>query len=352
MLERTVVPNGKRIKELRKARQLTQKDLVEQCGREQKIISKRTLENAESGHAVKESTLTAIAEVLQIPWKDLVLSDTPVHEPAENDSGDSRDNSTMPIIEPHVSAIEKLQFFGFNERTDAIKVLMQCQKQLDSKKARVICFTVHTLDDLFLQLLDVGVMELDVFMGTKEMARRLRSSRQEQLFDIGWGSHLGDLDRHIAESRLTIRFYDCPPSFTGVALDEDVYLINTYIWMPTLNWLKDREPEEYQAHWEPMQITRRPNVDDYTINACNMPSVLVVRGYKGPAGDAFQSLSQSFERVWRTLEKDANRPPDAGRKHYKAFEEMRLLQERLMEDERIATDRGIEPRKSTRRRSP
>jgi len=81
-LDRTVQPNGEKIKALRLALKWSQEDLAREA-----VCSKRTVENAEAGKRVKESGLIDIAARLGVAVSELVcekedaLSDAPV--PAE-----------------------------------------------------------------------------------------------------------------------------------------------------------------------------------------------------------------------------------------------------------------------------
>ncbi len=327
MLEKTFNANGQRIKAERKARNLTQQDLAEAVG-----FNKRTIENAEADKRIKEHFLQKIAKALEISFQDVVIPDH--SELSGAVQSNPPEGSKSFKLSESLPANERFKLFGFGGRSEAIDVLMRWQKHFKTKKARVICFTGHTLDSTFLRILDAGVESLEMFMGSKQMARRLDSRRQEELFDLWLASHLSDFHRHIDEGRLSIRYYDCPPSFTGIALDNVVYLINNYIWMPTLNWLNDVAPHEYMAHWESLNVPHRPRVDDYTLNGCDMPSMLVAQGYEGPAGVPFDAIAHSFEMLWKSLQQDLGRPPESSRKYYKPFEEMVLLQERLMDDER------------------
>jgi hypothetical protein len=77
--------------------------------------------------------------------------------------------------------------------------------------------------------------------------------------------------------------------------------------MPTLNWYAKSDPEAHDALWGRLKI-RKPDVDDYTVNAVDMPSALVVEGYDGPTGDAFLAQSQLFEWQWDTFTADEKRP--------------------------------------------
>jgi transcriptional regulator with XRE-family HTH domain len=316
---------------------LTQGELAEQAG----TVSKRTIEKAEKGvDRVQESKLRLIAKALGVSLDDVVLPD-----PVEGRPG--RSNTQATGASPAVSdgncgqgGAEKLRFFGLNQRDEAFDVLIQWQKQFKASKARVISFTGHTLDSLFLGLLNVGIKNLDVFLGTKSMARRLVSSRQLELFDTWWGPHIADLYHHVRNGQITFRYYDTPPSFTGVALDESVYLINNFVWMPTLNWLRELDPQAYHAHWESININRKPSYDEYTMNGINMPSILIAKRHDEPASDAFRSLSSSFEVLWKMLETDLTRPQVPGQTAYPPIEEMQQLQTRLMAEERRKADKG------------
>jgi serine/threonine protein kinase len=244
-------------------------------------------------------------------------------------------NPTLLDASENSVAAEGLQLFGFGERSTAFNALLRCQKTLKADKARVICFTIHTLEEVFIELLNLGVRNLEIFMGTREMARRLNSPRQVELFERSWATGISDLYRYIDKGWLTIRYYDCPPSFTGIALGESAYWINDYVWAPTLLWLNDNAPALYESHWESVNVMRRPVTDDYTINGVDMPSMLAARRYDGSEGKAFTALSRKFEFIWKTYEHDMGRPPESGQQKYKPFEEMELLQARLMEEERL-----------------
>lgn len=335
MSDQTIQPNGKRIKELREKLGLSQQELVDKCDGLRKPLSKRTLENAEANKNLKKDSLETIACGLETTLDDVM------GVPIAKDGKSPRDRSEQHCGDEH------LHFFGFGQRSAAIDLLINSAKKKNSNRARVICFTGHTLDPLLMGLLQVGVTHIDIFMGTKEMARRLVSRRQEDLLSQWWVPHLSDLYRHIADGRITIRYYDCPPSFTGVALNQEAYLMNGYIWMPTLNWLRHKNVADYEEHWDTMDFPHRPHFDDYTLNGCDMPCTLSVGGGDGLASQAFDAISRTFELVWKTYERDFDRTSESGRERYRPFEEMVLLQERLTSEEQEKIDSFRSP--STKR---
>ena len=46
-------------------------------------------------------------------------------------------------------------------------MLVWWKKRLGADRARVICSTGHTLDDMFNSLMNSGIKHVEVFMGTK-----------------------------------------------------------------------------------------------------------------------------------------------------------------------------------------
>src|SRR5262245_38651376 len=74
-LDRTVQPNGQKIKDRRKARKWSQQDLAEEV-----VCSKRTVENAEAGKRVRESVLNDIATALGVAVSGLICNDPPTDE--------------------------------------------------------------------------------------------------------------------------------------------------------------------------------------------------------------------------------------------------------------------------------
>ena len=69
-LDRTVQPNGQKIKALRKDLKWSQEDLAREA-----LCGKRTVENAEAGKRVKESGLTDIAARLGVAVSELICDD-------------------------------------------------------------------------------------------------------------------------------------------------------------------------------------------------------------------------------------------------------------------------------------
>ncbi len=378
MLDSSTNPDGERIRTLRQERRLTQLELAEASG-----LSKRTIEKAETGFAVTSSTLRAIAKALEVNQTELVSFGAGRNEADAAKDRDSVGEETMmasclsklntavrkidyiasadeasipsaaslPLISGSTAdpaALEMkgsglLHHFDFNQRGLGFDMLIRLQKRLNPESARIVCFTGHTLGDLLWRLLGTKIKHISIFMGTIETARRLDSSRQGALLREWWGADTADLCRYIDEGRINIRYYDCPPTFSGIALDQSAYLINPYVWMPTLNWLRTRDPEAYREHWDKMNVHRRPNHDDFTINGVDMPSVLVSKSYDGPAGEAFEALSHTFELVWNTYEKDLGRPAKQGSlerppKHANPIQEMIALQESLLAKSRIKAE--------------
>jgi hypothetical protein len=223
--------------------------------------------------------------------------------------------------------------FGFGRRDVAFRAMFKWQRSHRPKVARVICFTLHKLDDLFLELLGSGVERVEVFMGTRAMAERLESTRQGELLDDWLGKDSADLLRYIP-ARLRFRYYDCPPSFTAVALDESAYLINHYLWFPTLNWLSESDAAGYAEHWAAYKVDRRPDYDPYTMNGIGMPTILGTKEPGAGGGKSFGALRDSFELVWHSCERDEYRPPGDGNEVYPPFAEMAESQRKWLRKKR------------------
>lgn len=303
--------NGPRIRELRLQHDLSMTRVAKRAD-----CSPSTVQNAENSRNVGKRFLEGFASLFGVPLEEIVRQKGSQAGAGEHEEMDQ-------------------QFFGFGERGKAMETLLRLANHR-FEVARVICFTGHTLDEMLLKLVSSGVQRTEVFMGTKAMARRLESRRQEELLDNWWAPQAADLYPYLSDGRISIRYYDCPPSFTGVALGNSVYLSNHYVWVPTLNWLRDRDQEAYQQHWRDLNIQRRPNVDDYTINGVDMPSILVRRRDDSQVtSPLFLSVSQSFELVWKTLAQDSEKPRAAKNR---AIEEMEELQSQMMEQQRKKMD--------------
>lgn len=300
-MERLIWPDGGRIREIRKAKGWSQDELAKQAGN----VSKRTIENVEKGETrIQESKLKLIAAALGVSSGDLTA--------AALAKGGEAPEPEAGVEENGAGAV---QLFGFGQREVAFRALDDWQMTHSPKRARVICFTLHKLDDLLLDLLGGGVEQVEVFMGVQAMARRLNSRRQGQLLDAWLGEDSADLLRYIPD-QLKFRYYDCPPSFTAVALDGSAYLINHYLWFPTLNWLSKRDPAGYAAHWTKYKVDRRPGRDPYTMNGIGMPTILGTKDPAARGGKDFDALRDSFELVWHSCERDESCPAGEGNAVY------------------------------------
>jgi transcriptional regulator with XRE-family HTH domain len=84
MIDLTVQPNGQKIKALRKALKWSQDDLAREA-----VCSKRTVENAEAGKRVRESSLNDIAAALGVAVCELICEDRPTPPTGEGEATSS-----------------------------------------------------------------------------------------------------------------------------------------------------------------------------------------------------------------------------------------------------------------------
>lgn len=249
---------------------------------------------------------------------------------------------------------QSVQIFGFAERPDAIELLLQYQKKYELKRARVICITGNTLVEAFARLIQAGIEQLDIFMATRKMADTLGCRRQQHLVEHWWGVDGPSFFRPLKDGRMKIRYYHLPPSFAGIALDngtalddgneKTAYLVNHYLWFPTLNYLKDNSPDRYHAFWKSWNVFDPSPVgdDDYTLNGHEMPSMLAFKPTDRPTDAEFAAVAGSFELVWQSLEMDKTRPHQRDEKQ--AIDDSnRLLQDLLAKWGRLAVKSRSKP---------
>lgn len=234
-------------------------------------------------------------------------------------------------------SLGSLKYYAPGERGLVLKALEELQVARGGGEVRIIAFTGHHLTSFFCDLLKVEGTTLDIAFGTLRMARAIGSARQLQVMREWWRPYeLGDLQRYLPHA-CNFRWFDCPPSFTGVSLGRDVYMINPYVWTPTINW----NPEAAKHRRVP---SHTPSFGEFTLSGTDQSALLAIRPEGIDEDRSFEGVRRTFEDLWTNIVTDSGpgRPSDA------AFSEMNGLVEYALEELEAETKQLAPPVKSQR----
>lgn len=244
---------------------------------------------------------------------------TPPNNAGEQANGSDGDKHTPA---PSAStSLGSLNYYAPGELGIVLKTLEDLQRARGGGVVRIIAFTGHQLTSFFCRMLALEGTTLDIAMGTLRMARSLGSDRQLQVMREWWRPYeLADLHRYLPHA-VTFRWFDCPPSFTGVALGSDVYMVNPYVWTPTVNW----NPEAAKQRRVP---SHTPTYGEFTLSGTDQAALLAIRAEGTRADHFFDGVQQTFEDLWTNIITDSGpgRPRDA------AFSEMNGLVDYALEE--------------------
>ena len=245
-------------------------------------LSGRSIQNAELGKPQLTTTLALIAQALAVTLDDV---------------SESEEGSAAEVVSP----TEPLVHYDFGRRDEAFSAVLQWQQLLRPDRVRILAFTGHTLG--LQRFLRHGKVEL--LLGSQETADTMKMTRQAQLFPAWSAIEAPDLQDAIEEGRLTVRRHPCPPSFTGIALDSEVYLINHHVWLPLSPgpaYANEETIAALKSHYRRYGITHlAASKDPATLAGADLPCTLVVRGGHKAEQEAFRAIEGLFELTWEAL---------------------------------------------------